>query len=501
MIIDRKELVSTLTRARQVRPGKSSINILRCAVLDVDGAVAAVEATDMETYARLTLQPTESVSRIKGLVQIDQALDLLKALTCQRVWIEQVKDGRIIITDAAAVETAAVHAFPESDSPLEDFPHRGQEFKGDIEAAFSIAPSELVAAYQAVGQAVSRDESRPVLAALCCKVNGDITFAATNSYVLHVRGVDGDPLMDGTMLIPRKAIDLAVKHAKGGAKRVLFEQSQSKRIRIAFGDSGDEWIVRGTEGTFPNVDQLMPHPDRLTSGATFSREQGISAVKQVASFLEGKHHPLCVTLKEKHVTFQTQDGKGVVTLDADVQGDFREPIGVNHEFLLAALKSQAPVAAVTLRFEGALRPMLLLGETTSSPRILLMPIRLQAPVVVAKTDEPKRPTPPEAPAKPVAVATHRHVDAPAPRAKDKPESRFVVEVTKYAQIVGAIDRERATYAHAYAGWVREKRKTEPTVGKGKTQHPIEKRVAAAIRVQVVKRAREVGFDPARIAHL
>lgn len=485
MIVERTQLIDGLAKAKTAR-GRSSINVLQGALLDVNGPRAHIKATDMETFLQVSMVPEESVSWVKALVDIDRALLLLKAMKVKLLWIEQTAEGHVMVVDAANVEKGKIHELPRLDHPLEDYVS-WPEPKGETKTAFSILPAELIRCHAAVKLAISKDESRPVLAAMAAIVNGNLTFAATDSYRLHLQDVDADPLMDGTMLIPRKAIDLVCKHAKGGTKRILFEQSGNHYIRVCFGDTGDEWFIRGTEGTFPDVSKLMPGTSHDDVVATVDREQLLAVVKQVSVVLENKLNPLVLRIHKGTVQVSDQNGKASDDVDASVTGAFQgEPWGVNSEFLQYTLRS-ITTERVVIRYKAALRPFLVLGETLDSPRVLMMPIRL----AMVATPEQKKPTAKEVTKQAVdkAIANGAEVvtEKRAP-AKDDPRPHFFNLADRY---LAGLDGDRRKYGAAYVSFMIGDRKTAPK------RADVPPRQAFNTRGKLRALAQQAGYEPVR----
>jgi hypothetical protein len=375
-----------------------------------------------------------------------------------------------------------------------DWPKR-PEFKGTVEAAFSILPEDLRRAYEAVYRAVSKDDSRPALASLHVAVNGDISFHGCDSYRLHMMEASGQALMDGDMLIPRKAADAVVKHTKGRTAPVLFERAGSW-IKVAFGKGDDEWVLRACESQYPKVEQLVPDVADLAVGATVERMNLLACTKQAEATLKAKTDPVVLAIDHGKVEFP----KAGIEIEADTIGPVEGThFGVNGEFLRLALMSFTS-ERVTVRFQAPIRPFLILGQTTADPRCLLMPVKLQGAI---SREEPKATPAPTKESEEQKAERHRKREikkadeeardkreqATSPtRAKDDPKPHFFNLADRY---LAGLEGDRRKYGAAYVSFMIGDRKTAPK------RADVPPRQAFNTRSKLRALAQQAGYEPVR----
>jgi DNA polymerase-3 subunit beta len=240
---------------------------------------------------------------------------------------------------------------------------------------------------EAIGQvlpAVSRDDTLPILTAVCLDIHGDVmTLAATDRYRLAVRHLDWQPADPGL-----RAVALVPARTLADAARVM---ASGARVSLAFA-VGDEPVgrtgePRPVEGMISFASGGRRLTGRLLAGeyiryeSRFPGEFGCRAEVPAASFTEALRRvslvadratPVRLTFREGRVVIEAQAegrARAVETVTASFHGD--EPvIAFQPHYLLdgvtAASAGEAPgdrappgAAAIRLEFTSPAKPALI----------------------------------------------------------------------------------------------------------------------------------------------
>jgi DNA polymerase-3 subunit beta len=230
-----------------------------------------------------------------------------------------------------------------------------------------------IAAAQVV-PAASRDDTLPMLTAVCLDVRGDtLTLAATDRYRLAVRDVPWDPAMPGlraAAMVPARTLGDAARSMTAGVPvTVAFEAGQSgagavpaegqaRDPRPADGvisfDGGNRRLTaRLISGEF--IKYQSRFPDGFGSQAMLPAGLFTEAVRRV-SLVADRASPVRLTFGSGNVVIEAQtDGRAraVETVPADFEGEERV-ISFNPHFLLDGLGAAAASAGPS-RQAGASR--------------------------------------------------------------------------------------------------------------------------------------------------
>jgi DNA polymerase-3 subunit beta len=300
---------------------------------------------DLSATARVAAEVAEPGT---ALVPGRLLAEIIRSLPGQPA--EFAADGDVVSLTCGGAEFALVSL------PLADYP----ELPPIPPVAGTIDGGELAAAVAQVLPAASRDDTLPMLTAICLDIRGDsLTLAATDRYRLAVRDVHWEPArpdLRAIALVPARTLaDAARTMAPGEPVPVAFtpadEQAgdpQSARERdpqpvegmISFECGGRRLTGRLIGGEF--IRYRSRFPGDYGCRADMPAGPFIEAVRRV-SLVADRASPVRLTFSQDRVVIEAQTegrARAVEAVTASFEGD--EPaIAFNPHYLLAGLMAAA----------------------------------------------------------------------------------------------------------------------------------------------------------------
>ncbi len=256
LTIERKKLMAALTQAGKVASARGTLPVLSCVRLVADGLGGYVEATNLDQGLRVILDGLSVQTGGKCCVAAARLLAAVKGMTGETVSMRHEKSR---LTASCGDREVTLHTLPAEEFP--DVP----TVKG---AAVVLTPEGAAAFIGVLGKVVpfaSHDETRYVL-------NG--THLAPVGERLHVVATDGRRLAEASMEAenwPNVACTLPVV----GVRRLGgLPLGDSSALEVTLGEnnacfSTPEWALtcKLIEGNFPNYNQVIPKPSKVTISA------------------------------------------------------------------------------------------------------------------------------------------------------------------------------------------------------------------------------------------
>jgi DNA polymerase-3 subunit beta len=225
----------------------------------------------------------------------------------------------------------------------------------DISDGIQINVADLREMIQQVALAASSDEARPVLTGVMVKVEGNtVTMSAADGFRLSRRRLElSSPVsQDFAAIIPARALSELARVA-GDADQVVTMSLPKDRNQVVFHLKDIELISQLIEGTYPNVEQVIPksHTTRtIVSTAAF-----LKACKQAEIFAREGTHIVRINIIPGG---DLQPGK------VEISGQSEET-GFNQTDVEASIEGSALLIAFNVRF---LREVL---EIIKTPNVVL----------------------------------------------------------------------------------------------------------------------------------
>jgi DNA polymerase III subunit beta len=406
------EAVAWVARALPSRP---VVPVLSGLLLQADGDGLTLSCFDYEVSAMLRIDAEvkeDGAALVPGrlLAEITRSLPALD--------VEVVTEADMVGLTCGSAEFELV-SLPVAEYPaLPDPPAPVGTVDGGVLA---------VAAAQ-VGPAASRDDTLPMLTAVCLDIHDEtLTLAATDRYRLAVRDLRWDPAVPGlraiAMVPARTLADAGRSMAAGVPVTVAFGAGQPSTDTvpavgpardprpadgvICFEGGGRRLTARLIAGEFIRYESRFPA--EFGSRATLPAGLFTEAVRRV-SLVADRASPVRLTFGSGNVVIEAQAegrARAVETVPADFEGEQRI-ISFNPHYLLdglsAALASAIPARAagapgedgeeppaepgrIRLEFSSAAKPALITwaddeglspGNPAPAFRYLVVPLRVPA---------------------------------------------------------------------------------------------------------------------------
>lgn len=270
-------------------------------------------------------------------------------------------------------------------------------FGNERTVELAVDRAALLAAFERVGKAASKDQSRPVLCGVRIEPDTEtdaLRIIATDSYRLAADTVPHGGGEFVGMTVPAADLKTVLALAKKGDGPLFLSQEiepvprgggavETVAMRLYVRDFERMACLRRIDGQFPNWRQLVTAG--FESSAVLDREKFGKALARMAK-LASRNAPvrLEVAGSQFRTSYSEQDSLEVETiLDAEIEGDWpSSALGANPEFLFEAV-SAIDSERVRVHAINPLRPILvtaeewpLQGEGWAPAFHLVMPIRL-----------------------------------------------------------------------------------------------------------------------------
>jgi DNA polymerase III subunit beta len=395
-------------------PSRPVVPVLSGLLLQADGDGLTLSCFDYEVSALLRIDAEvkeDGAALVPGrlLAEITRSLPALDVEVATEADMVGLTCGSAEF-ELVSLPVAEYPALPDPPAPA-----------GTVDGAL------LAVAAAQVGPAASRDDTLPMLTAVCLDIHDEtLTLAATDRYRLAVRDVRWEPAVPGlraiAMVPARTLADVGRSMPAGAPVTVAFGAGQSSTDTvpavgpardprpadgvISFEGGGRRLTARLIGGEFIRYESRFP--GEFGSRATLPASLFTEAVRRV-SLVADRASPVRLTFGSGNVVIEAQTegrARAVETVPADFEGEERI-ISFNPHYLLdglGAASASAPArhagapgdgeevppaepGRIRLEFSSAAKPALITwaddeGLSPSNPapafRYLVVPLRIPA---------------------------------------------------------------------------------------------------------------------------
>ncbi len=348
---------------------RSTIQLLGGILLEAEGKVIRLSATDMEISVQTSsLAEVEETGRVVIPARIFN--DVVRSL----------REGEITLvhdhSEGAVRLSALENEYRIRAYAAEDFP---QLPRFDEAEAFKMNGEALVETVEKVARSYSRDETRPVLTGILISFEESrVRMVTTDSYRLSIKETELATTFDGSReaIIPARAMQEVSRIFAGSDEEQVEVQLSENQALFRIGD-----VLFGTrliEGNFPEYKRLLPNA--FEREISVSKEDLVDSLRRVSLFTQRQTPPVPVSLDFSEGAVEVTVRNGEVgeareRLSATSEDDFH--ISFNPSYLLDGV-SAVDSEEVLFKFNESLKPGLIVPKTDGEESdflYLIMPMR------------------------------------------------------------------------------------------------------------------------------
>ncbi len=374
LILERADLLKSLSHAQSVVERRNTIFILGNVLLNASAEATDITATDMEIEIRERV-PAEVRTAGSVTAPAHMLYEIVRKLPeGSQVEIKTDKSGDRITLSAGRSR------FKLGTLPVSDFP---QMPAGDLGRRFAMTAGDLRQLIDRTKFAISTEETRYYLNGIYLHA----TDGGEGNQVLRAVATDGHrmarfelPAPKGAedmagIIVPRKTMMEVRKLLEESNDDVNLELSESK-IRFTFGE-GLVLASKLIDGTFPNYERVIPsNQDKSLSAPTKDLAAAVDRVATIAASERiARGVKLALSSGRLVVSAESSEtGSATEELDAVYEGENLE-IGFNARYLLDVLQ-QVEGDRVLFGLTDSASPALVHDAATTKALFVLMPMRV-----------------------------------------------------------------------------------------------------------------------------
>ncbi len=325
--IQQTDLQKALGIVANVVPGKTTMPILTCVLLEADDDRLTVSATNLDMS--VTTGTTDVDVKKPGRIAVPAVkfVSFVRSLASGEVEISE-KDGRVSVSSGKA-------SLSESSMNAEEFPALPVlNEKKSLEAE----TGNLVRMIKSTAYAVSRDETRPALMGILWELKPtSLTMVATDAHRLAriTRDTDWGVKDVVSLITDTQGLLQFARLAEGTDKSEVFFTDNQLSFRM-----GETVLhTRLLEGPFPDYTAVIPKTNNMTM--TIDREAFIGAVRRVSITADRVTSQIRLGIENGRLELSatgTDGSRAEDELPVSYDGDAIE-IGFNYNYLLDVLKN------------------------------------------------------------------------------------------------------------------------------------------------------------------
>ena len=360
--VDRDAFLKGLQMVHNVVEPRQTLPILANVLLESEGDVLRLTATDLEVGARVSV-PAKVPAAGSITLSARKLLEIVKELPAAALTL-RVQDNSWVALRCAGVSYKLVGL------SATDFPAVAT---GAASGWITLDGKLLRDMLAQTIFAVSHDESRYALNGVLFAVQDrEIRIVATDGHrlALAVRPLaSAGASVSG--IVPRKAVQ-EIARIVGSGEDVQVAISENQFILQM---PNVLLMARLIEGTFPNYEQVVPkaHPHRIT----MSRGPLTAALRRVSVLSEERTKPVKFTLSSgllKLTAYSPDFGEAEEQIEVPYEGE-EMTIGFNSRYVLEALGAQ-DAEQIVMELKDGLSPGIIKSFEEEGSLCVIMPMRI-----------------------------------------------------------------------------------------------------------------------------
>lgn len=349
------DLVAALKSAKVTAPAKSTLPVLRCALMTATD-ILTVTATNLDQEVTLKSQAdvTESGS---ALVPIDPAFTAVSRIPKSAViTVETTERGITFKSGRTNIEIAC--------EPVENYPRMAN---GTYDHTFDVESHIVRLMFDRVKFAVATEEVRYYLNGVYMHTeDGAIVTVATDGYRFAKWRFNHDATFDG-IIVPNDTIKM-IDPPDGSIVAVSLSE---KKVR--FSTDGWSLVSKVIDGVYPDYKRVIPaHTGNTVSFASKGMSNSIALTEAVQE-VRGGAIKLTISDEGIEVSAKTQTGDVVGFVEGDVAGE-DSVIGINSKYLNGLMSEFQ--GDCTMSYGASIEPVKFTDNGDPDLLVVVMPMRV-----------------------------------------------------------------------------------------------------------------------------
>lgn len=370
----KREFFEALQKVIGVVPQKTTISILTCVLMDLDGDTLNMTGTDLEISITTSLQVSGHENG-SAAIPAKILLEIVRELPDVPLHIQDDSSNKIIIkTEKGEYKIAT--------QPKEDFPKIAVE---EGEFSFIMDAGLLSRMVEKTIFAVSIDELRPALTGINIELYpNEIRLVATDGHRLAKVSKVNFPVkkdIQKNLIVPTKTMTL------------LMKNPQSSGVKIQIGEDHVVFYLENSvvyskliNGAFPNYDRVLPKDN--DKELRVNRDLLIAALRRVSIFSSSLTHQVRLILSSQEMTIRSEDIEFGAEAKEVIPSQFSDEwlqIGYNSNYLMDVLRHVDTEEVVFELKDGNNSAIITPAVTEEGESVLylLMPIRISEETAAA----------------------------------------------------------------------------------------------------------------------
>jgi len=363
----KKEFFEALQKVMGVVPQKTTISILTCVLMDLDGDTLNMTGTDLEISITTSVQVSGQESGAAA-IPAKILLEIVRELPDVPLHIATDNSNKMMIqTEKGEYKIAT--------QPREDFPKISVE-KGEF--SFAIDAVLLGRMVEQTIFAVSMDELRPALTGINIELySNEMRFVATDGHRLAKVAKNNFPIKKDirkNLIVPTKTMNLLMKNPQSNPVKIQIGEDH-----IVFTLENSVVYSKLINGTFPNYDRVLPKDN--DKELRVNRDLLIAALRRVSIFSSSLTHQVRLILSNNEITIRSEDIEFGAEAKEVIPAQFSEEalqIGYNSTYLMDVLRHVGTEEVVFELKDGNNSAIITPAATEEGESVLylLMPIRI-----------------------------------------------------------------------------------------------------------------------------
>jgi len=358
----KEKLSKALSKAEKMTSKQSTLPVLSCVLLKVEGSTLSISATNLDLGLNITL-PVKVME--EGIVAVPGAI--------LASFISSIFNDKNVVleTEGTNLKVSTEHTKTIIKTfPFEDFPIIPKLADSVV---FTMPIQDFSKGLKSVAYASSQSTIKPTLASVYIYSDEEfVVFVATDSFRLAEKRIKVKKHKDfSSILIPFKNIPEILKTFEDISEEVTISFNQNQ---ISFEYEGIYLVSRVVDGSFPDYKNIIPKETKTE--VSILKQDIVNALK-ISNIFSDKFSQVYVTASatEKFFEVKTKNldiGENANRIDAVIKGN-DITVSFNYKYINDCFQS-IDSDSLTLTFVDQSKPMVIKGSSDSSYLYLVMPM-------------------------------------------------------------------------------------------------------------------------------